>query len=65
MPPFLIWFAVVCIVTAFIMFYISMLPQGLGPLFREIIASLMLVMVFALTISILHYLIPIMGMLLW
>ena len=54
MPPFLIWFAVVCIVTAFIMFSISMLPLGLGPLCREIIASLILVMVFALTISILH-----------
>jgi hypothetical protein len=42
-----------------------MLPLGLGPLCREIIASLILVMVFALTISILHYLIPIIGMLLW
>ena len=65
LPPFLIWFGVVCIVTAFIMFSISMLPLGLGPLCREIIASLVLVMVFALTISILHYLIRIMGMLLW
>ena len=65
MPPFLIWFGLVCIVTAFIMFSISMLPLGLGPLCREIIASFVLVMVFALTISILHYLIPIMGMLLW
>ena len=65
MPPFLIWFAVVCIVTAFIMFSISMLPLGLGPLCREIIASLVLVMVFAVTISILHYLMPIMSRLLW
>ena len=65
MPPFLIWFGVVCIVAAFVMFSISMLPLGLGPLCREIIASLVLVLVFALTLSILHYLIPIIGMLLW
>ena len=60
MPPFLIWFGVVCIVSAFVVFSISMLPWGLGQLCREILASLTLVMVFALALSILHLLIPIM-----
>ena len=44
----------------FVLFSISMLPWGLGSLCREVIGSLLLVMVFALVISILHYLIPIM-----
>ena len=60
MPPFLIWFGVVCIVSAFVVFSISQLPWGLGQLCREILASLTLVMVFALALSILHLLIPIM-----
>ena len=60
MPPFLIWFGVICIVSAFIVFSISMLPLGLGPLCREIISATLLVLVFALAISILHLLLPIM-----
>ena len=46
--------------SAFVMFSISQLPWGLGQLCREILASLTLVLVFALTLSILHLLIPIM-----
>ena len=60
LPPFLIWFGVVCIVSAFVMFSISRLPFGLGSLCREIISATLLVLVFALAISILHLLLPIM-----
>jgi hypothetical protein len=42
------------------MFSISQLPFGLGPLCREIISATLLVLVFALTLSILHLFIPIM-----
>ena len=59
MPPFLIWFGVFCIVSAFVMFSISMLPLGLGPLCREIISATLLVLVFAVAVSILHLLLPI------
>ena len=60
LPPFLIRFGVVCIVSAFVMFSISQLPFGLGSLCREIISATLLVLVFALALSILHLLIPIM-----
>ena len=46
--------------SAFVMFSISQLPFGLGSLCREIISATLLVLVFALAISILHLLIPIM-----
>ena len=64
LPPFLIWFGVVCIVSAFVMFSISQLPFGLGSLCREIISATLLVLVFALALSILHLLIPIMALVL-
>ena len=65
MPPFLIWFGVVCIVSAFVMFSISMLPLGLGSLCREIISATLLVLVFALALSILHLLIPVVVLVVW
>ena len=65
MPPFLIWFGVICIVSAFVIFSISMLPLGLGPLCREIISATLLVLVFALAVSILHLFIPIIVLVVW
>ena len=62
LPPFLIWFGVVCIVGAFVTFSISQLPWGLGSLCREIISATLLVLVFALTLSILHLFITIMAL---
>ena len=65
MPPFLIWFGITILVSAFVMFSISQLPYGLGPLCREILGAGLLVLVFALAVSILHLLIPIIVPVVW
>tara|TARA_R100000008_G_C3547677_1_gene148497 strand:- start:87 stop:284 length:198 start_codon:yes stop_codon:yes gene_type:complete len=55
-PPFLLWFGMLCIAGAFITISIAKLPFGIGTLVKEILTSWLLLLVFWILVSILHYL---------
>jgi hypothetical protein len=58
LPPFLVWFGVICIVGAFVAFSISKMPFGIGAVAKEIFACMLVLPLFWLCVSILHYLLP-------
>ena len=54
MPPFLVYFGIIVLVGIFVSFSIAKLPFGIGSVFREILASWTLLLLFWLAVSILH-----------
>ena len=54
MPPFLVYFGILSLVLVMVSFSIAKLPLGIGNVFREILASWALLLLYWLVFSILH-----------
>jgi hypothetical protein len=54
MPPFLVYFGIITLVVVMVSFSIAKLPFGIGAVFREILASWTLLLLYWLVVSILH-----------